>query len=181
MERKSFKRRRVYQWDGEKEIRVRPRKALAEAQFKFDDLFRLPFTAQRTTDELGREVMEPVDPTPPKTGVRALDDFVRWLSRGTGTLWSYCNRRGFTPTELSAMLLLLTDVPTASEWHRRWQLLTADALLRYTKLQVKEVAEKAHMGAVVTLNATMMREYGVSPSQRRRQLQKQGDVGRYRL
>lgn len=181
MERKSFKRRRVYQRGGDKEIRVSPRKTLTEAQFKFDDLFRQPFTGRRGCDEEGNLRWEPIDPTPPKTGVRALDDFVTWLSSGKGTVSAYCRRRGFKPAELSAMLLLLTDVPTASEWHRRWQLRTADALLRYTSLKMKEVAEKARMGTVVTLNAAMAREYDLSPSQRRWQLQKQGDAGRYRL
>ena len=56
---------------------------------------------------------------------------------------------------------------------------TADALLRYTKLPIADIAARSGMGTRGNMYFIYEREFNLSPTDRRDQLREKGDLGRY--
>lgn len=162
-------------------VEARPRTTRMKPQFRLEELYVMPFTARRVYDPDGNVTWQEMDPTPRKTGISVLDELLAWVAKGESSLYWFCRDRGIKTAELSALVLLVTDVATASDVRLWWQARQGADLLRYTKLSISEVAAKSGVGTASNLNKAMNRFYGMSPTAYRRSVRQRGDVGRFRL
>lgn len=147
-------------------------------QFPYKEIYITPFTGRRRIDEDGVVTYEPIERNLCPTGVRLLDDFVAHIALGKGNRIAYCQRMGITTAQFSQFLLLLTGAGL-SEFCTHLTLRLADDLLRYTDLDISEVASRSGVGTGVNLFYVFRRVYNCSPTDRRRALRKRGDLGRY--
>jgi len=121
----------------------------------------------------------PVSPQP-KTGVRIFDEWLQYISEGNSDMTTFCKRYGGLRTgDLDSIAFVLTGMG-GLEFQMKYRLRTLNVLLRYTDLPPDEVARRSGFGSKNNLYLTCKREYGTSPMERRRAIQKQGDAGRYR-
>lgn len=150
-------------------------------QFTFDQLYISPFTHRRSADEYGNIVYRPVgERNLAPTGVEVMDDWLRHLAEGHADLAAFCARYNARTSDLDSLVFLLTGLSNL-EFRTRWQLRTADALLRYTKMSVEDIARRSGMGTRNNMYFIYEREFNLSPTERRRQLREKGDVGRFAI
>lgn len=150
-------------------------------QFAFDDLYITPFTHRRTTDEFGNVVYYPIEGRNlAPTGVAVMDDWLRHLHEGRADVAAFCARYNARTSDLDSLVFLLTGLSNL-DFRTRWQLRTADALLRYTKMSVEDIARRSGMGTRNNMYFIYEREFNLSPTERRRQLREKGDVGRFAI
>lgn len=148
-------------------------------QFDFEQLYIPPFTHRRSADEDGNIVYRPVgERNLAPTGVAVMDDWLRHLAEGHADLAAFCARYNARTSDLDSLVFLLTGMSNL-EFRTRWQLRTADALLRYTKMSVEDIARRSGMGTRNNMYFIYEREFNLSPTERRRQLREKGDVGRF--
>lgn len=150
-------------------------------QFTFEALYISPFTHERTTDQYGNVVYYPVaekDFAP--TGVEVMDDYLRHLYRGEADIAAFCAKYGARTADLDSLVFLLTGMPNL-EFRTRWQLATADALLRYTKMPVADIATRSGMGTRGNMYFIYEREFNQSPTERRNAIREKGDLGRFAI
>jgi len=160
----------------------KPRAAFTgEPQYKFEDLYISPLTHKRTADADGNIIYVPIEParnmTP--TGIKVMDDFIQHLARGEFDVMKFCKQYNARTSDLDGMVFLLTGM-SYQAFRTKWQIHTADLLLRYTDMGVAEVARRCGMGSRTNMYFIYERELDTSPTERRHALRQQGDVGRYR-
>lgn len=150
-------------------------------QFDFEQLYISPFTHRRSADEEGNIIYRPVgERNLAPTGVAVMDDWLRHLAEGRADLAAFCARYNARTSDLDSLVFLLTGMSNL-EFRTRWQLRTADALLRYTKMSVEDIARRCGMGTRNNMYFIYEREFNLSPTERRRQLREKGDVGRFAI
>lgn len=150
-------------------------------QFDFEQLYIAPFTHRRSADEQGNIVYRPVEERNlAPTGVAVMDDWLRHLADGRTDLAAFCARYNARTSDLDSLVFLLTGMSNF-EFRTRWQLRTADALLRYTKMSVEDIARRCGMGTRGNMYFIYEREFNLSPTERRRQLREKGDLGRFAI
>ena len=152
---------------------------LKTPQFPVERLYITPFSLYRLYDEEGRKYFLPVEKNTEPSGVRLLDAFVQQLSEGRNTdrFWELA---GLSCAEFRHFLLALTGL-RFNEFRSRYYLLLADELLRYTDMEVSEVAARCGAGTSVSLFYIYRKLMKTSPTDRRYALRKKGDLGRYKL
>ena len=91
----------------------------------------------------------------------------------------FCEKRGLGYADLSGLVFCLTGM-SGEDFRLTYQMRMADDLMRYTSMRLDEVARRSGIGSPLNLNQSYQREYAMPPGERRRQLRKKGDVGRYR-
>ncbi len=160
----------------------KPRAAFTgEPQYKFEDLFVSPLTHRRTADADGNIIYVPIEQprnmTP--TGIKVMDDFIQHLARGEFDVMKFCKQYNARTSDLDGMVFLLTGM-SYQAFRAKWQIHTADLLLRYTNMGVAEVARRCGMGSRTNMYFIYERELDTSPTERRHALRQQGDVGRYK-
>ncbi len=158
-----------------------PRAAFTgEAQYKFDDLFISPLTHKRSADADGNIIYVPIEParnmTP--TGIKVMDDFIQHLTCGEFDVTKFCKQYNARTSDLDGMVFLLTGM-SSQQFRTKWQIQTADLLLRYTDMGVTEVARRSGMGSRTNMYFIYERELDTSPTERRHALRQQGDLGRF--
>ena len=110
-----------------------------------------------------------------------MDELLAWLDAGSpGTVLQFCEARGLGYSDLSGLVFCLTGM-SGEDFRLTYQMRMADYLMRYTLMRLDEVARRSGIGSPLNLNQSYQREYAMPPGERRRQLRKKGDVGRYRL
>ena len=149
-------------------------------QFPYEEIYITPFTSRRHIDENGVATYEPIERNLQPTGVRLLDGFAAQIAFGNGSRNAYCKRMGITTTQLNHLLQLLTGVGT-SDFRTYFSLRLVDDLLRYTDLEISEIASRSGIGSTVNLFYIFRRVYDCSPTDRRLMLRKKGDLNRYKL
>lgn len=153
-----------------------------EAQFAVDKVFRMPFKERRMFDEqTGRPRYVPLETEPVATGVALVDAWLRWLGAGAeGGVEAFCKSGGVRREDWDGLVRVLSGV-SCQEFMTLYALRLADDLLRFTRMRVSEVARRSGFGSERNVYRVFLSRYGMTPRERRLQLQQPGDAGRYRL
>ena len=149
-------------------------------QYKFEDLYISPLTHKRSADADGNIIYVPIEParnmTP--TGIKVMDNYLQHLARGESDVTEFCKQYNARTSDIDGMVFLLTGMSNQA-FRAKWQIHTADLLLRYTDMGVAEVARRSGMGTRTNMYFIYERELDTSPTERRNALRQKGDVGRY--
>jgi len=160
--------------------RQQPRQPLkGEPQFTMDDLYISPFTHELTSDEQGRTGYTPMDVNLRPMGIRVMDDYLEALHAGQSDVGEFCARLGAKTSDLDGLVFLLTGMSN-QDFRNRWIVRRADDLLRYTDMDVKEIARRSGAGSRNNLYFIYERDLNCSPTMRRQQLRQEGDLGRFK-
>ena len=169
-------------WYGDKygENKKKPREPFrGTPQFTFDQLYITPFTHRRAADDLGNIIYSPIpDINLEPTGILVMDDWLWHLREGRSDVAEFCRQYNARTSDLDSLVFLLTGMSNF-DFRTKWQLRTSDALLRYTKMNVEEIAQRSGHGSRSNMYFTYERELNLSPTERRRALRQKDDVGRY--
>jgi len=158
-----------------------PRKPFrGRAQYTLDDLYITPFTHELTADGLGRTGYTPLERNMNPSGINVLDEYLQALSEGQSDISTFCARHNAKTSDLDGLIFLLTGMSNV-DFRNRWMLRCADELLRHTDMTMPEIARRCGAGTRGNLYFIYERELNCSPSQRRAELRKQGDLGRYKI
>ena len=159
----------------------KPRGAfMGEAQYKFEDLYISPLTHRRTADTNGNIIYVPIE-TPRNltpTGIHVMDNYIQHLARGEADVADFCKKYNARTSDIDGMVFLLTGMSNQA-FRTKWQIRTADLLLRYTDMGVAEVAQRSGMGTRTNMYFIYERELDTSPTERRNAMRQRGDVGRF--
>ena len=156
-----------------------PREFKGNPQFTLDELYISPFTHVRRYSEEGVVTYLPMERNLQPTGIAVMDDFLRGLSSGHADVAAFCKRYGARTSDLDSLIFLLTGM-RGVDFRQAYQLRLADDLLCYTSLHVVDVAKLSGYGSRTNLYFAYQRDLKTTPSDRREQLRKQGDEGRYK-
>ena len=85
---------------------------------------------------------------------------------------------GISSADLSTVLRVLTGM-TTQELEQAWRLRMVDELLRYTPMQIDEIARRCGYSSATSLSRYLAQHTGLSPTERRRELRKKGDLGKF--
>ena len=153
-----------------------------EAQFAVGRVYRMPFRERRVFDEqTGRPRYVPLEPEPVTTGVALVDAWLTWLGAGAeGGVEVFCRGAGVRREDWEGLVRVLSGV-SCQEFMTLYALRLADDLLRFTRMRVAEVAARSGFGSERNVYRVFLSRYGMTPRERRLQLQQPGDAGRYRL
>lgn len=149
-------------------------------QFTFEELYITPFTHELTSDELGRTGYTPIAVNLTPTGIRVMDEYLQSLRANTVGIGDFCARYNAKTTDLDGLVFMLTGMSNV-DFRNRWIVRTADDLLRYTDMEIGEVARLSGAGTRTNLYYAFERDMNCSPSARRAQARKHGDLGRFKI
>lgn len=151
-------------------------------QYSLDDIYISPFSEKRVyNSETGKAEYIPLERNQNPTGVKVLDDFIRYISENSNfSRKVFCNRHGIVSSDLTALCRILTGM-NAEELYYAIRLRLINDLLRYTNLTPTEVAKRSGANTHQNLCLIIRSEYGCSPRTRRLRIQSKGDAGRYRV
>ena len=171
-------------WYGEHKMRFgrdfSPREFVGEPQFTLDYLYITPFTHRRRYSEEGRVSYVPVVRNLKPTGIKLMDDYLRYLSAGHSNITAFSKRYGARVGDVDSLVFLLTGM-CGVDFRQAYQMRMADDLLRYTSMSVADVAHRSGLGSRTNLYFAYKRDFKCSPTDRREQLQKQGDEDLYKI
>jgi len=162
--------------------RLNTRKAGFEPQWTLEQIWQNPFKEERRYATDGLRVWTEWKPIPSasKTGVRIFDEWLQYISEGNYDTSAFCKRYpGLLNRDLDSLAIVLTGM-NGCEFLRKYRLRTVDLLLRHTDLSPDEVARRSGFGSKNNLYLACKREFGIAPVERRKAIQKEGDIGRYR-
>ena len=148
-------------------------------QFSIDALYIPRATAVRRYDAEGVAHYEALTHSDKPTGVEVLDALARTLSTGRGhevVLAQF----GISAKDLGAVCRVMLGMQL-NEVEREVRFRLADDLLRYTNLQLGEVARRAGMHTCTQLCKMYRRRVKCSPTEYRKRIRKERDVGRYKF
>lgn len=154
--------------------------ATFKPQFTVDDLYITPFKGRRVFDpETGERRYEPIERNLHPSGVHVLDAYVRYIGEdGQFSRRAFVKRHGISSNDLSAMCRVLTGL-SADELFHEIRLRLADDLLRYTSLPMSEVARRCGANTQQNLCVIFRNKYKCIPTDRRWQLRRKGDNGKF--
>lgn len=169
-------------WGGRKDRKARtPRKPFkGKPQYMLDDLYISPFTHELSTDEVGRRGYLPMEKNMTPTGIKVMDEYLLSLHKGMTDITTFCDRYGAKTADLDGMVFLLTGMGNL-QFRACWMVRCADDLLRYTDMEVAEVARRCGAGSRGNLYFIYERDLNCSPTDRREALRRDGDLGRYKI
>lgn len=157
-------------------------------QYTVEQVFISPFDAEREYAPDGRWHWKPLPRSTSPTGIEVFDAFLRYISSGHYERRKFYARYGvaedwredsYNPFPGFVMVLTGMDI---REFHNRYTLRTADLLLQYTDLDMKDIARRSGTYDASTLNRLYRKYHNCTTRQRRLALRKQDDrVGFYRL
>ena len=157
-----------------------PRKFRGKPQWTLDEVYISPFTARRRYDEEGVRHYDALERRMHPTGVEVMDHYLRRLSEGEDEVKSFCKIYGLRTEDMDSLILILTGMP-GPDFRMAYQLRLADDLLRYTDLQLSEVARRSGFGSHTNLCVVIRRERKQTPTERREALRQKEDAGRYKV
>lgn len=143
-----------------------------------DDLYVSPLALQRCFDGEGRKYYAPIERRTTPTGIALIDEMMCRWSRGNMVMWWDARELGCDNRDLSGFLRVLTGM-RGEDFRELYQLRLLDDLLRYTELTLAEVARRSGIGSQQNLGLFTRHHYHCTPHQRRQQLQRPGDAGRF--
>lgn len=148
-------------------------------QFTLDSLYISPFTKRRVYDERGTIQHVPIERNLNPTGIEVMDRIVQNLTAG-GHRNGIAERLGISKDKLDGFVSVLTGMSLV-EFGMRYSLRLADDYLRYSNLEVQEIAPRCGMGNTASMYYIFQREYHQTPVERRQALRHKGDCGLYLL
>lgn len=157
-----------------------PRKYRGTPQWSLDKLYIMPFTAKRRYEEDGEVYYDPLERNMHPSGINVLDHYVRRLSQGKDNLTEFCDIYGLRDEDWYVFVFILTGMD-GKDFRLAYQLKLADDLLRYTDMQFKEVGMRSGLGSHTNLCVVIRKQYGMTPTQRRKFLRQKNDLGRFVL
>ena len=160
--------------------KIMKRELKSKPQYTLDDLFISPFTQKRRYDEDGHWQYVPIERRTTPTGIRVMDDYLRYLADGQSDMQAFADRHGLKTEEVGALVFILTGIKGV-RFRQLYQIRLVDELLRYTDMPYDEVARRSGLGSPNNMYLALRREYNMSASERRMFLRKEGDAGRYKL
>ena len=151
-------------------------------QFSLDELYISPVSAERYFDSVtGQALYRPVERNMSPTGIHLMDRFLQIVCLSEHyTVNTLRNKLGVEMREFSVFCLLLTGMEYES-LHEAIRLRLADDLLRFTDMEMRDVARRCGYSDYSGLFKLFERKYKRSVGDRQRQLRKRGDVGRWRI
>lgn len=173
-------RNRTRAYFGHEPRKIMKREFKGEPQYTLDSLYITPFTKRKRYDEDGRWQYVTIERNTSPTGIRVMDDFLRYLAAGNNDMQAFADRYGLKTLEVGAMVFILTGIKS-TRFRQLYQMRLVDDLLRYTDLGQKEVAQRSGLGSVNNMYLALRREYDMGIGERRRFLQKAGDAGRFAI
>lgn len=160
--------------------KILKRELRSKPQFSLNYLFISPFTQKRRYDEDGHWQYVEIERRTTPTGIRVMDDYLRYLADGNSDMQAFADRHGLKTDEVGALVFILTGIKGV-RFRQLYQIRLVDELLRYTDMPYDEVARRSGLGSPNNMYLALRREYNMSASERRAFLRKEGDAGRYRL
>ena len=160
--------------------KIMKRELKSKPQYTLDDMFISPFTQKKLWDEDGRWRYVPIERRTTPTGIRVMDDYLRYLADGLSDMQAFADRHGLKTEEVGALVFILTGIKGV-RFRQLYQIRLVDELLRYTDMPFDEVAHRSGLGSPNNMYLALRREYNMSATERRMFLRKEGDAGRYRL
>ena len=146
--------------------------------FDFERLYWPPFTRRRGFDEeRWVTVWQAYDGRPEPTVIPIIDSVVERLHEGRAAA-DVAAEYGITIADLSTVLRVLTGM-TMQGLEQAWRLRMVDELLRYTPMQIDEIARRCGYSSATSLSRYLVQHTGQSPTERRRVLRKKGDLGKF--
>lgn len=177
-------RRRLYQrWyedDGTHKQRKGKRNLKYDPQFSFDQIYFMPFLHERIFDEDGSASYKPIDRNTTPTGIKIFDYYLQYLDRGNTSLIPFYRKYGLTNTDVDSMTYVLTGMK-GIDFRLAWQMRMAEDLLRYTDMELKDVAQRSGIGSATNLYYSFHRDHGYPPGTHRLEARESGDLGRFIL
>ena len=165
---------------GYKPRKIVKRELKTVPQFALDQLYISPFTQCRHYDSDGRWQYVPTERRTEPTGIRIMDEYLRYLAAGQSDMQAFADRHGLKTDEIGAMVFILTGMKGV-RFRQLYQMRLCDDLLRYIELPFDEVARRSGLGSPNNMYLALRREYNMSATERRYFLRKEGDAGRYRV
>lgn len=159
---------------------IMEREYKGEPQFKFDNLYISPFTRRKRYDEDGRWQYVALEKDTSPTGIKVMDDYLRYLAAGNSDMQAFVDRYGIKREELAGMVFILTGIKGV-RFRQLYQMRIVDDLMRYTNMEPKEVARRSGLGSLNNMYLMLRREYNMCVGERRRFLQKDANVGFYSI
>lgn len=157
-------------------------------QYTLEQVFISPFDAKREYHPDGNWEWKPLLRDLHPTGIEQFDLLLRYLAEGHYDRKPFYARVGIsdkwrdeTGNPYFGFVFVLTGLGIR-EFHNRYTLRTADLLLQYTDLDLKDIARRSGTYDASTLNRLYRKFHHCTTNQRRLALRKQDDrVGFYRL
>ena len=153
-------------------------------QFTLDQLYISPFSAERYFDsETGKALYRPVERNMSPTGVHLLDRFLQIMCTSqsySSSPHAWETRLGVPMSDFTAMCRLLTGMDR-EQLQDAIRLRLADDLLRYTDLEMGDIARRCGYSDYSGLFKLFDKKYKCSVGDRQRHVRKRGDRGRWRL
>lgn len=151
-------------------------------QFTLDDLYISPFTAERYYDDkTGEPIYRPVERNITPTRIHMMDAYLQIVCTSKSYTRNTLEQRlGVPLIEFSVMCRLLTGLPQ-DELHDALRLRLADDLLRYTSLDLRDIAFRCGFSAYSGLSKLFEKKYHCSVSERQKKVRGKNDEGRYRI
>lgn len=145
-----------------------------------EEIYISPFTHVRKFDDNGQSYYVPLDRKLNPTGIYAADYLLQCFSSGVSVLSHIANRLGCSGRDLSGLIRCLTGQPS-DDFRRAYRQRLADDLLRFTPLSLPEVARLSGIGTERNLLFFIRKHHGCTPQERRSQIRKTGDEGRFSI
>ena len=159
---------------------LKPCVLVGKLQFTINDLYISPFIHRRRYSEDGHMTYVALERNLQPTGINVMDEFLRYLSQGQSDIAAFCKRNGTRVGDIDSLIFLLTDM-RGVDFRQAYQMRMVDDLLRYISLPVADVAHRSGLGSRTNLYFAYKRDFKCSPTDRREQLQKQGDEDLYKV
>ena len=151
-----------------------------EPQFKFEDLYISPFRWRREQSEYGKISYVEMERNMTPTGFKLFDAYIQYLAQGGSDLQAFADKHGLRREDIDSMVFMFTGM-RGVDFRLKYQVRMAEELLRYTDLEIPEVAKRAGIGSANNLYLTFKREFNLAPGYRRLRIRQEGDLGRYKL
>ena len=179
-----MKKRRLYQrWYEDDTIykqKKRERHLRGLPQFSFNQIYFMPFTHKRVFEENGSVHYEPIDRNITPTGVKIFDQYLQYLDRGNTSPIPFYEKNGLISTDIDSLTYVLTGM-NGIDFRLAWQMRMAEDLLRYTNMELKDVAQRSGIGSATNLYYSFHRDHGYPPGTYRLEARESGDLGRFIL
>lgn len=151
-----------------------------EAQYTLEQLYITPLTHRRRFTEDGQMQYVPLERNLNPTGIRVMDDYLRFLSGGCADTAVFAGRYGARIGDIDSLVFLLTGM-RGVDFRQAYQRRMADELLRYTSLPVADIARLCGYGSRGNFYFAYLRDFGCPPSDRRLQLQHPGEKDMFKI
>lgn len=131
-----------------------------QPQFALSDLLISPFDAHKVYAPDGQWTWQPDERNLQPTGIAVMDQYLRWLSDGSGDTTTFCQRLGIEPAHLSCMVQLLTGF-NAQELTQHIHLRVANLLITCTELPTTEILPRCGIASRTTFSRDYQAYFGI--------------------